>query len=251
MGVWYTATFLALSVAVGLLAWFYARPRRVMELQAGARRPASPEPRRATGGLKDFWEVKNIRKSVLVLTGDRYRMVCHITAADFWLLSEAEQNNVEDALRGALRQLNYPVQFLVTSEAVDTRAAVEELRETAPSLPGALADMALARANWLTGLMQERAASARRAYVVLSYDTVKGFDHALEELQARANTLAVALAGAKIRLEPLSSEALVDLLAHLLNRGRAWRPSEAAKAGALCLYHVGERDVYEDEVPAA
>lgn len=251
MGAWFTATFLVLSAAVGMLAWFYARPRRTTESRAGAGRPASPGPRRASSGLKDFWEVKDVRRSLLILTGDRYRMVCRITAADYWLLSENEQNNVEDALRGALRQLNYPVQFLVTSEAVDTRAAVEELREMAPSLPGTLADMALARANWLTGLMQERAVSARRAYVVLSYNTVKGFDHALEELQARANTLAVALAGAKIRLEPLSSEALVDLLAHLLNRGRAWRPSEAVKAGVLCLYHVGERDVYEDAVPAA
>jgi len=70
-----------------------------------------------------------------------------------------------------------------------------------------------------------------------------GFDHAYGELQARLANLADALAGAKVRVEPLSSEAVVDLLSHLLNRGRAWRPSEAVEAGALGLYTISERSV--------
>jgi len=253
---WFFTLSVGLSLASLAGAWWWVRRER-----AGEEAPVSPAPKVPFGraaalpkpapGLKDFWEVKDIRQGVLVLTGGRYRAVCRLSAADFWLLSDEEQNGIEDALRAAMRQLTFPVQFLVTAEAVDTRAAAEELREAAARLPGTLADMARARAEWLAALMRERQAAARQAYLAVPYDTQKGFEHAAGELWARVSNLADALAGAKMRLEPLSSEALVDLLSHLLNRGRAWRPSMALEEGVLSLYHVGERQVLDDAAPAA
>ncbi len=254
--VWFTAIMLVLAALTGAGTWWYLKRQ-----EAGGATPASGIPAggpfrpgtaaKASAGLKDFWEVEDVRRGVLVLSGGRYRTVCRISAADFWLLSDGEQNAVEDALRAALMQLTFPVQFLVTAEAVDTRAAAEELREAAARLPGTLADMARARAEWLAALMRERQAAARQAYLAVPCDTQKGFEHAAGELWARVSNLADALAGAKMRLEPLSSEALVDLLSHLLNRGRAWRPSTALEEGVLSLYHVGERQVLDDAAPAA
>jgi hypothetical protein len=246
--VWFTVVVLVLSVLLGIGTWRYLKRQEAGEAGPALKAPASGALRPAkrakvAAGLKDFWEVEDIRRGVLVLSGGRYRAVCRISAADFWLLSDQEQNAVEDALRAALMQLTFPVQFLVTAEAVDTRGAAEELREAAARLPGALADMAQARAEWLAALMRERQAAARQAYLVVPFETQKGFEHAAGELWARVSNLAEALAGAKMRLEPLSSEALADLLSHLLNRGRAWRPSAALEEGVLCLYHVGERQV--------
>ena len=247
---WLTVYMLAMSGVLGAGTWWYLLQQEGVAGDANGRpgRPAVSKGRkgRRTGtNLKDFWEVQDIREGVLALSGNRYRVVCRLAAADFWLLGEAEQNAVEDSLRGALMQISFPVQFLITSEAVDTRAAVEDLRVAAAKLPGALAGMAQSRAEWLAALMQEKAASARQAYLVVPYDTSKGFEHAAGELWARVTSLTQAMAAAKIRTEPLSSEAIADLLAHLLNRGRGWRPSLAVEQGAMCLYHVGERQVRE------
>lgn len=238
--------FLTLSVLTGAGAWLYLRWDAAKQAGEAGGAPALPAKDKAKSkkvkeSVKDIWEVEDVRRGVLVLSGGRYRLVCRVSSADFWLLSDAEQNEVEDAAAAALLQLTFPVQFLVTSQAVDTRAAVEELREKAGDLPGALQELAFARAEYLAAMTQEKAASARQAYLVIPYDTVKGFEHAYGELQARLANLADALAGAKVRVEPLSSEAVVDLLSHLLNRGRIWRPSEAVKRGVMSLYTVSER----------
>jgi len=232
-----TLAILALSALVGLGTWLY-----LYRVEGDRKAPAAPRPEKGKGkavNLKDLWEIEDVRQGVLVLPGGRYRVICRVSAADFWLLSEEEQNAVEDAAAAALMQLTFPVQVLVTSQAVDVKAAVDELKNA--HLPQALADLARQRAAYLEALAQERAASARQAYLVVTCDTAKGFGYARGELSARVALLADALAAAKMRLEILSSDAAVDLLAHLLNRGRPWRPSEAVEAGAMALYHISER----------
>ncbi len=77
--------------------------------------------------LRTLWEAEDVRQGVLVLSGGRYRMICRVSAVDFWLLSEEEQNAVEDAA-AALMRLTFPVQILVTPQAVDVRTAVDELK---------------------------------------------------------------------------------------------------------------------------
>lgn len=246
MGTAFTVFMLVLTALTGAGTWLYLRreaAREAGEAPASRPRAAGAGTKAKRQNLKDLWEVEDVRRGVLVLTGGRYRLLCRVSAADFWLLSEAEQNEVEDAAAAALLQLTFPVQVLVTSQAVDTRAAVEELRERAGGLPEGLREMALARAEYLEALTQERGALARQAYLVVPYDTPKGFDHAYTELQARLAVLASALAAARVRLEPLSSEAVCDLLSHLLNRGRSWRPSEGVEVGVMSLYTVSERSV--------
>ncbi|MGQ9498514.1 MAG: hypothetical protein ACUVRC_10295 [Desulfotomaculales bacterium] len=236
----FTVAVLVLSAITGLGAWLYLR---CAEKASGGEVTALPRrtEKGKAAGLKELWEIEDVRQGVLALPGGRYRVVCRISAADFWLLSEEEQNGVEDAAAAALMQLTFPVQVLVTSQAVDVKAAVEELRSAA--LPPALKDLAGQRAAFLEAMAQERGAVARQAYLVVPCDTAKGFEHARGELAARVALLADALAAAKVRVEALSSDAVVDLLAHLLNRGRPWRPSEAVEAGAMALYHVSERSV--------
>jgi hypothetical protein len=173
-------------------------------------------------------------------------LICRVAAQDFYLLSEAEQDGVEDALRAALLGLSFPVQVLVTAEALDTRGAVAALRENAPALPPEVAEHALARADYLEALMEDRAAAARSAYLVVPFDTDKGPEHARAELYARLASLAGALHQARVRLEPLDVNGACDLLAHVLNRGRAWRPSAAGEKGIMAGFHIAEREAVED-----
>lgn len=245
--VWLTWFFLIASALVGAGAFFYLKRQQAGE--GVARRLIAPATRRAPQekNLRDFWEVKDIYNGVIELyPGGRYRLVCRMAAQDFYLLSETEQNDTENALAAALLGLSFPVQTLCTAETLDTRGAVEVLRESALSLPEKVRRHALARADYLDALMADRAAVARNAYIVIPFDTVRGFDYAAGELYARAATLQDALSGARVRLEPLDTGGVCDLLAHILNRGRAWRPSDAGEAGVMTDFHVAEKEVVFD-----
>ncbi len=240
-----TVTLLVLSGLTGVGTWLYLRRAGAASSDEGI---SSPGPAFRQGRkkgkeltLKELWEVEDVRQGIAVLTGGRYRAICRVSTADFWLLSDEEQNEVEDYAASALMQLTFPLQFLITSQAVDVRSIVEELRKA--DLPPALKDLAAQRADFLETMSQERGANARQAYLIVPFDTPHGFEFARGELQARVALLADALAGARVKVEMLSSDAMVDLLSHLLNRGRPWRPSEAVEAGVMTLYHVSERSV--------
>lgn len=229
-----------LAVA-GMVLW-----QKLQEKSAGGAAAGKPVYRkREAGTLRDFWQVRSVEPDgVIALSpGNRYRLVCRVATQDFYLLSEAEQNSVEDALAAALLGLSFPVQALVTAETLDTRSAVAALKENASVLPPEVAEHAQARAEYLEALMEDRAVAARSAYLVVPFDTARGVDYARAELYARLTSLADALHQAKVRLEPLDVNGICDLLAHILNRGRAWRPSVAGEKGIMASFHVAEREV--------
>ncbi|MGB9845905.1 MAG: hypothetical protein ACPLRH_00175 [Desulfotomaculales bacterium] len=241
-----TFSLLFLSVLAGAGTWLYLlyTEKAAGEIPAAFCFPRlAGKPRRAGRGmtLRELWEIEDIKQGVIVLPGGRYRLVCRVSSPDYWLLSDEEQNENEDYVIGALMQLTFPVQVLITSQAVDVKAIVDELRKA--ELPPVLRDFALQRADFLESIAQEKTGHARQAYLVVPCETQHGFDFARGELFARVALLADALAPARIRIEVLSSDAVVDLLAHLLNRGRTWKPSEAVEAGVMTLYHVSERSV--------
>lgn len=202
-----------------------------------------PVKKHSKADLKDIWEIQDIKQGIISLTGNRYRMVLRVAAADFFLLGEGEQEQVEDALRSVLMGISFPVQFLVTSEALNTRQAVQDVKENLVNLHENVRNYAQEYALYLEGLTLERTAAVRSAYAVLSFETTRDIDYARAELLARAASLADGLQMARINCEVLDTPALVDLLHHLLNRGRPWRPSEADCAGVMESYHISERQV--------
>lgn len=247
---WLTILFLTMSLLTGLAVWVYVRVQAAKE--AGEQQHGGQEKSRSGGSgrsrrgdsLKDFWEVQDIQKGIVSLhPGGRYRLILRLMAQDFFLLSEIEQNNMEDSLAAAMRGLSFPIQTLATSEAMDTRQAVAALREGAGMLPEKIREHAMERAGYLENLRQSRAVTARRAYLVIPFDTSKGFEYARAELFARATSLVDALARAKVTVEMLDTGGACDFLAHLLNRGRAWRPSDAGEHGVMALYTISERQV--------
>lgn len=241
-----TITLLVLTMLTGVGAWVYLRWDAAKSV---GKKQAMTEAfqKKKLVNIKEIWEVEDVRRGVLILSNCQYRLICRMGAADFWLLSEVEQNASEDAAAAAMMQLTFPVQVLTTAQAADTSAAIEELRITAQELPDLLRQMALLRADYLAAMTQEKSASARQAYLVIPYDGAdKGFDHAFGELHARLANLAAALNGANVQVEPLTTEAVVDLISHMLNRGRAWRPGPAVEIGVMSMYHVAEREVLGD-----
>lgn len=230
----FTIIMLLLSVLVAVGTWYY------LKIQSGGNQninfKTTPKSQQRT--LKDILEIQDIQRDMVILPNNTYCVVCHLSSPDFYLLGEEEQEHIEDAAAGMLMQLNYPVQFLVTAESLDTRSSVMEIKNNIQTLPPTLKELAMARAEYLEILMRDRAISARQAYMILSHSTDKGINQAYAELQARIAGVTSVLAGAKVRVEVLKDTAIIDLVAHLLNRNRSFRPSEALADEILTPFHV-------------
>lgn len=244
MAIILTTILVLLSVVLGLGTWWYLRRQGGDRLQSPPAANASA-PKTRKSNVKDVWGVKDIRRGVVVME-NRYAVICRLSAADFYLLSADEQEAVEDAAASALLSLTFPVQVFVTSQAADTRGAVHELHQAAGTLPDVLARAAMDRAAYLEAMMSERAVTARYAYLAIPLVTDKGFEYVHGELMARVAVAADALAPARVRLDVLSSDAVADLLNHVLNRYRSWRPSEGLELGVMSYYHISERQAMID-----
>lgn len=236
----FTIIMLVLSVIVAGGTWIYMLKVEGQNTKIVLKMPSK---KKEYLTLKDIMEIKDVQKGILVLPNDNYCAICSLSSPDFYLLGEAGQENVEDGAAGVLMQLNYPVQMITTAESLDTRSAVYEIRENIDNLSPLLQELAAARAEYLEILMRDRAVSAKQAYIVIPFAANKGFNHAYGELQARIASIAAVFAGAKVSLNPLKDAAIIDLLSHLLNRNRAFRPSESLTDEIFTPFHLSERQV--------
>ena len=198
---------------------------------------------KVTENLTELFEVVNIKEGIIEMTYSRYRMIMRLSSADFFLLSVDEQTAVEECLIAVMMGLSFPVQILTTSEAVETKAIISELRENIPNLNPELQNYAMNFATYMEGIKTQKSAAMRSAYVVLPFDTDKGFEHAKAELIGRASILADGLSSAKMSCEALNTSAIVDLLHHLLNRSKLFKPSDADEVGVMNSYHVSAKEV--------
>lgn len=197
-----------------------------------AAKPKAPD-------IFNLWEVEDVREGLIKLTRNRWRMVLRLSPVNFSLLDEDGQLVVENALMSALMALDYPVEFVCTTEVVDTRQAVAELsaaqaREADP----ARARYASVLLSFLDELMTRRQAAVKRAYCVLGCEA-EDLKKARGVLEHRAALLSSALSRARVVATPLSTAELVDFLHHFMNRGKPSRPSDLAGAGALDLVVSG------------
>ncbi|WP_018085693.1 hypothetical protein [Desulfurispora thermophila] len=237
------ATLGASALAGAGIWWYLRREGRAQSEDTKVREkdlPGQPAP------LRQWLGVQTVRDGVIVLdTPGTYAGVARLAAPDIALLGIAEQEALETALVAAMRGVRFPVQLIAVSEAVDTRALVAQSMAHVTGLPPALAELATRRAEYLEAVFAHQGAQARTAYIATQVSTAKGLAAARAELDARWHSLGTALRGVRVELRPLGSAAILDLLAHMLRPGSAWRPSVGIEKGVLCDFHVQARAARE------
>lgn len=74
--------------------------------------------------------IKEVKDGVLILPGNKYRMIMETSAINFELKSEEEQDQIIDTFQNFLNGLPCPVQILIRTREVDIDGYLEDFMNT-------------------------------------------------------------------------------------------------------------------------
>lgn len=175
-------------------------------------------------------------KDNIICLGNRYSNVIKLGNIDYNMLSNTEQDSVENVLIQTALAIDYPVQFFSTTEYIDTSKVISLMRENQSN------NLKVQKykeylIEYLENLMENRTISVVKNYAIISYDGT--YETALEELARKTNSFKGNMLRAKIVCETLDEDELYNLVYRELNKNSALNINNLKEGGKL-LY-VGKK----------
>lgn len=163
--------------------------------------------------LSDIFKIKI--KDNIIKQGNRYSSIIRLGNIDYNMLSDTEQEAVENILIQTALSIDYPVQFFSTTEFIDTTAVIDEIKEN-KAKNWQIREYKEYLINYLNNLMENRSISVIKNYAIISYDGL--YQNAVDELNRKALSFKSSLLRAKISCEILKEADLYNLLYRELNK---------------------------------
>ena len=184
--------------------------------------------------LADIFEFKI--KDNIINIGNRYSNIIRLGNIDYNMLSNSEQEAIENVLIQTALAIDYPVQFFSTTEFIDTTKVISLLKENKTS-NFKVNEYKEYLIEYLQNLMENRTISVVKNYAIISYDGL--YENAIEELNRKSTSFKGNLLRAKITCEILNEDELYNLIYRELNKNEALNIS-SLKKGVKNLY-VGKK----------
>ena len=184
--------------------------------------------------LSDILDLK-IKDNIICL-GNRYSNVIRLGNIDYNMLSNSEQDSIENILIQTALAVDYPIQFFSTTEYIDTSKVIS-LIEQNKSKNINIQKYKNYLIEYLKNLMENRTISVVKNYAIISYDGL--YENAIEELNRKVTSFKGNLLRAKITCERLNEDELYNLIYRELNKNEALNIS-SLKEGVKNLY-VGKK----------
>lgn len=184
--------------------------------------------------LADIFDIK-IKDNIICL-GNRYSNIIRLGNIDYNMLSDAEQNAIENVLIQTALAVDYPVQFFSTTEFIDTSKVISLLRENKTN-NFKIQEYKEYLIEYLQTLMENKTISVVKNYAIISYDGL--YENAIEELNRKSMAFTGNLLRAKIMCEILNEDELYNLIYRELNKNSGLNISKL-KEGGKNLY-VGKK----------
>ena len=184
--------------------------------------------------LADILQFK-IKDNIICL-GNRYSNVIRLGNIDYNMLSNSEQDSIENILIQTALAIDYPVQFFSTTEYIDTSKVINLIKKN-KTKSYKIQEYKNYLVNYLENLMDNRSISVVKNYAIISYDGL--YKDAIEELNRKSMSFKGSLLRAKIVCEILSEDDLYNLIYRELNKNSALSISPL-KEGVKNLY-VGKK----------
>ena len=188
-------------------------------------------------GKKQLTDILQIKiKDNIICLGNRYSNVIRLGNIDYNMLSNSEQDSIENVLIQTALAIDFPVQFFSTTEFIDTSEVVSLIKQNKTSNVK-IREYKEYLVDYLQNLMENRTISVVKNYAIISYGGT--YDKALEELNRKSLSFTGNLLRAKIVCEILNEDELYNLIYRELNKNSAINISNL-KEGGKNLY-VGKK----------
>ena len=186
---------------------------------------------------RNLQDILNIEiKDSIIHYGTRCSSIIKLGNIDYNMLSESEQEGVENVLIQTALSIDYPVQFFSTTEYIDTTKVTQNIRQNS-SNNEKIQKYQESFIHYLENLMENKNISVVKNYVVISYDGY--LEDCEDELNRRLFSFKNSLIRAKIQCEVLNENELYNLIYRELNKNSNSR-IDFLKKGSEHLY-VGKK----------
>ena len=201
----------------------------------------------------EFVRVRDIAHNVLCLISPisplqrEYRAILEVSATNYTLTSEEEQELMVAGYRAFLKSLTFPIQILVRSQQLDLQPYVQSVLESSATMQhGTWQELALSHAQYVRELAARRTLLEHRFYLIIPADqegdtkqhTLSGLfsfgnkgarkraeslEKAQQQLDLRAEVVAQQLASLGLQCRRLAGYELASLYYSCLTPDRALR----------------------------
>ena len=176
--------------------------------------------------LMDILEIK-IKDNIICL-GNRYSVILKLGNIDYNMLSNSEQDAIENILIQSALAIDYPIQFFSTTEYIDTSKVISLLKNN-KTKNHKINEYKNYLIEYLQGLMENRSISVVTNYAIISFDGL--YENAIDELTRKSNSFKNNLLRAKVVCEILSEDQIYNLIYRELNKNSVSNISLLKKGG--------------------
>lgn len=170
--------------------------------------------------------IKGVEDGVLLLPGNKYRVILEASAVNFELKSEAEQDAIIDAYQSFLNSLATPIQIITRVRGMDMRKYVESFQakkklEKEPIYRQQIDNYI----EFVQKLTKDNKILTRRFYIVVPYDDKEkeDFQTVKEHLALNADIVTKGLERLGIQTRQLDSWEILNLFYSFYNPDHAKR----------------------------
>lgn len=176
--------------------------------------------------LMDILEVK-IKDNIICL-GNRYSVILKLGNIDYNMLSNSEQDTIENILIQSALAIDYPIQFFSTTEYIDTSKVIALLKNN-KTKNYRINEYKNYLIEYLQSLMENRSISVVTNYAIISFDGL--YENAIDELTRKSNSFKNNLLRAKVVCEVLNEDQIYNLIYRELNKNSVSNISLLKKGG--------------------
>lgn len=186
---------------------------------------------------QDFTEVKDIRDTIVLLTGGNACLILQITSVNFALLAPEEQDAKVAAYATLLNSLSFPIQVVVQSKQVQITPYINSLDFAAKSSTNSkLTQSIQLYKEFVENLVKMTTVLDKTFFIVIPYSSLEGgiksatvgsgkiddfFIEAKAALTTKAESLIAQLDRLSLKAKILEREELVSLFYNFYNDGQS------------------------------
>jgi hypothetical protein len=184
-----------------------------------------------SGTTQEFTEITDIRNDLVIMKDSSAVLVIRVSAVNFGLLSEREQEAIIYAYAGFLNSLNFSVQIVIRSQKKDISSYVAKLEAEKQKQSNPLLSAQIdTYKNFILQTVKENKVLDKKFYIVIPFSSLElGISHSrkpqIETVIEKANTALFPkrdhvlrqLARLGLRAKQLTTPELIELFYEIYN----------------------------------